>query len=165
MKNFLEDLNNLVGLKTYIAFWIIAIACGCIAIVTLKNHEEAIVHRAEVLRELQKEQTNFPAKYVGEFKFTHYCSCKICTNKAKPGNTKTGHRPRQGRTIAVDPKIIPLHSVVYIEGQGYFVAEDIGGAIKGKKIDIYVDNHNEALKLGTLGGKKLRVWIMEELNE
>lgn len=51
--------------------------------------------------------------------------------------------PQAGRTIAVDPDIIPLGSTVKIEGQEY-VAEDTGGAIKGNRIDIFVSSHDEA---------------------
>lgn len=50
-------------------------------------------------------------------------------------------------TIAVDPKIIPLGSEVKIDGVVY-VAEDTGGAIKGKRIDVFVDNHEEAMERG-----------------
>ena len=50
-------------------------------------------------------------------------------------------------TIAVDTDIIPLGSTVYIDGVAY-VAEDTGGAIKGNRIDIYVEDHALALNKG-----------------
>lgn len=99
----------------------------------------------------------FPSKYIGEFTFTHY---------AKTGNrTATSTIPRINKTIAVDPKVIPLHSIVYIQNLGYFVAEDTGLAIKGNKIDIYVEDHNLAKQLGTLQGRKLKVWVMTQEGE
>lgn len=52
-----------------------------------------------------------------------------------------------GRTIAVDPRVIPLGSKVRMNGREY-VAEDTGGAIKGKRIDLFVDSHSEAMKFG-----------------
>lgn len=55
--------------------------------------------------------------------------------------------PRAWHTIAVDPAIIPMGSTVIINGHE-FIAEDVGGAIKGNRIDIYFDNHEEALKFG-----------------
>lgn len=62
--------------------------------------------------------------------------------------TCTGVTPVEGRTIAVDPNLIPLGSKVYIECptypsiNGYYRAEDTGGAIKGNIIDVYFDDLN-----------------------
>ena len=62
--------------------------------------------------------------------------------------TATGTTLTEGRTIAVDPSVIPLGSRVFIEGYGVFIAEDTGGAIKGNKIDIAVSTHERANELG-----------------
>jgi 3D (Asp-Asp-Asp) domain-containing protein len=64
------------------------------------------------------------------------------------GITSTGTEATQGRTIAVDPKKIPYGTEVEIEGVGVRVAEDCGGAIKGNRIDLYFDSHQEALNFG-----------------
>ena len=88
------------------------------------------------------------AKHLGSFKITHYCSCYYCCGKWAGGNTASGTRPTAGRTIAVDPGVIPLGSKVIINGHTY-IAEDTGKAIKGKKIDIYVNSHSTALAYGT----------------
>lgn len=104
---------------------------------------------------------NVPGRYLGKFSISHYCSCPICTGTAKGSRTATGHIPREGRTVAVDKHIIPLHSVIYVEGLGTFVAEDVGGAVKGNHLDIYIDDHQRALNLGTLKGAKPKVYILE----
>lgn len=80
--------------------------------------------------------------YVGNFKCTTYCPCSIC-NEGYTG-TATGAKLTPWYTIAVDPNYIPLGSTVYIEGLGTFKAQDVGGAIKGHKIDICVDSHSTA---------------------
>ena len=46
-------------------------------------------------------------------------------------------------TIAVDPSIIPLGSKVYIPGYGMAIAADTGGAIKGNKIDLFLNSEND----------------------
>lgn len=86
---------------------------------------------------------------LGEFVVTHYCIENyphIC-NDGDATHTATGTRPTPGRTIAVDPDVIPYGSEVVINGHTY-VSEDTGGAINQNRIDIVVDTHEEALKKG-----------------
>lgn len=84
---------------------------------------------------------------LGEFKLTAYCPCSKCCGKWANGITSTGVTAKAGRTIAVDPKVIPYGTEVIINGHTY-IAEDCGGAIKGNRIDVYFDSHSEALKFG-----------------
>ena len=63
--------------------------------------------------------------------------------------TYIGTKCREGYTIAVDPKVIPLGTRVYIpQFNKVFVAEDTGSAIKGRKIDIFMNSYNAAIKWG-----------------
>lgn len=68
------------------------------------------------------------------------------------GITASGTKVKEGRTIAVDPKVIPIGWWVYIEGVGFRRAEDKGSAIKGKKIDVYYDSRKHAEKFGKKSG-------------
>ena len=98
--------------------------------------------------------------YLGEFKYTHYCTEKykhVCGEGA--GLTYTGTKVTPGRTIAVDPKVIPLGSKVYVEGYGWRVAEDIGGGVDGNHIDVAVETHEQALAAELTGGD---VWLLVE---
>ncbi|WP_442597133.1 3D domain-containing protein [Neobacillus sp. D3-1R] len=82
-------------------------------------------------------------------------SCKGCS-----GITKTGINIKANphkKVIAVDPKVIPLGSKVYVEGYGPAIAGDIGGAIKGKRIDIFIPSKKAAIRFGV---KKLNVTIL-----
>ena len=76
--------------------------------------------------------------------------------------TATGTYPRRDpsgiSTIAVDPSVIPLGSLVYIDGYGYARAEDTGGAIRGNIIDVFVGSHGEAISWGR---KTVTVSIVE----
>lgn len=83
---------------------------------------------------------------LGEFRITAYCPCTKCCGKSD-GITSTGVVAQSNRTIAVDPNTIPYGSRVIINGNEY-VAEDCGGAIKGNKIDMFFDTHQEALQWG-----------------
>ena len=63
--------------------------------------------------------------------------------------TSTGKKPRPYHTLAVDPKVIPYGTRVYIpEFNKVFIAEDCGGAIKGNRIDIYMNNEYECRQWG-----------------
>ena len=86
----------------------------------------------------------------GHYTITYYCNEKYphTCNAGPPYKTATGTEPTPGRTIAVDPHDIALGAHVVIDGHEY-VAEDTGGAVDGKHIDILVDTHEEALQLGT----------------
>lgn len=84
---------------------------------------------------------------LGEFKITAYCPCTKCCGQWTNGITSTGVTAQANRTIAVDPKVIPYGSKVLIDGKEY-VAEDCGGAIKGNRIDVFFDTHQEALQWG-----------------
>ena len=90
------------------------------------------------------------------FTFTAYGSdCTGCS-----GRTASGTVPEKGRTIAVDPDVIPLGSEVMIDGHIY-VAEDTGGAIKGNKIDMVVGTGTESI---SDGGQEHEVVVRKEPN-
>ena len=84
-------------------------------------------------------------QYLGIYKISFYDSCKQCCNKTD-GITYSGKKASIG-TIAVDRKKIKLGSVIRIDNKLYR-AEDIGGAIKGNRIDIWCKTHQEALNRG-----------------
>lgn len=86
--------------------------------------------------------------YLGNFKITHYCACTKCCGPNAQGITASGKRVEANKTIAVDPSVIKLGSKVYIDGYGYMEAQDTGSAIKGNIIDVYVEDHQEALMMG-----------------
>lgn len=78
-----------------------------------------------------------------------------CGPNAK-GITRTGHRATYG-VVAVDPRVIPLGTRLYVEGYGFARALDTGSAIKGKKIDLCFDTYREALMYGK---RKIKVYIL-----
>jgi 3D (Asp-Asp-Asp) domain-containing protein len=77
---------------------------------------------------------------------TYIATAYILSDGNGDGVTATGTVPSRGRTIAVDPQHIPYGTKVYIDGQGPFIAEDTGGAIRGKRLDIYLGNGKQAYR-------------------
>lgn len=100
---------------------------------------------------------------LGEFTLTAYTAGPESTGKS-PGHpaygiTSSGAKVREGVTVAVDPKVIPTGSRIYIEGIGYRVAQDTGSAIKGKRIDVFINDLDEALRFGVK--RNVRVELVE----
>jgi len=102
-----------------------------------------------------------------DMKATSYTASFADTGKS-PGDpgfgiTATGAKVRKG-IIAVDPRVIPLGTRVYVElpgsatDYGYAVAADIGGAIKGNKIDVYLDTSSA---VNAWGVKAVKVYILK----
>lgn len=101
-------------------------------------------------------------------KVTGYCNCGKCCGwerewiwfgtpvyssgrlKGKPkavGRTSTGTWAKRG-TIAADPKVFPMGTVLEVPGYGRGTVEDTGGAIKGRHVDLWFPSHSEAKKWG-----------------
>ncbi len=79
------------------------------------------------------------------------------------GITASGTHAKYG-TVAVDPRVIPLGTRMYIESAdgsfvyGYCVAEDTGGAIKGNKVDLFFDSYSECMQFGR---RSVNVYILD----
>lgn len=110
-------------------------------------------------------------KDVIKLKATAYTSSLADTGKTPDhpefGITYTGMRAREG-VIAVDPKVIPLGTKVYVEvpgsapDYGFAIAADIGSAIKGNLIDLYFDSSK---KVSEWGRRNVVVYILNEQND
>lgn len=89
--------------------------------------------------------------------------CITCSATAYSGHglTSSGRKtlrdPSGVSTVAVDPTVIPIGSKVYIDGYGYAIAADTGGAIKGNKIDLYFNSEEEC---SSWGRKQVQVKII-----
>lgn len=102
-------------------------------------------------KNLTASRDSRPENYKQEFNM-------VATAYTHTGNlTATDTEPRYG-VVAVDPKLIPLNSRLYIEGYGYARAEDTGGSIKGNRIDLFFETKKEAMRFGR---RNVKVYIVE----
>ena len=110
--------------------------------IEIEEKEEIVVEPQEI----EKEEIQQPTLIsLGVYKITAYCGCEKCCGNTH-GITASGTHVTAGRTIAA-PSDIPFGTQLVINGHTYTV-EDRGGAIKGKRIDIYFESHDEALNFG-----------------
>ena len=143
-------------------FVTLVIICLIILIIYAANlFTLAIIYRLELIeqdmdfilrhQEIQLDRSGrlldiFGDAAVDEFTVTAYT--KECGWPWDDGITATGTVATVGRTVAVDPQVIPLGSRVLIPGRGMYHAEDVGGKIKGNRLDIYMDERKDALLFG-----------------
>ncbi|HEX6922783.1 MAG TPA: peptidoglycan-binding protein [Bacillales bacterium] len=119
---------------------------------TSPKEAEKSEETANVGRSADKESVR--TFYVESTAYTAYCpGCS--------GITATGinliENPK-AKVIAVDPDVIPLGSTVWVEGYGYAIAGDTGGAINGMRIDVFIPNHAKAMHWGR---RKVKVKVFE----
>lgn len=157
IKHFIAWKISSLILLLFLGYFGVQKICNSINNVNAK--QEKLSRQVSELHVVDGRYSSIPYKrYVGKFTATFYCDCPICVGKKTVIRTATGSIPHSKRTIAVDTNIIPMHSIVYIKGLGFYVAEDTGGHIKGKHVDIFVDNHRQAQKLGK---KTVEIYILQ----
>jgi 3D (Asp-Asp-Asp) domain-containing protein len=70
-----------------------------------------------------------------------------CVELGGCGRTAMGLWPYEG-VVAVDPRVIPLGSTVWLEGLGLFLAADTGSAVRGNHVDVFVNDYGRARNWG-----------------
>lgn len=112
----------------------------------IQDREEQI-EVLEIILE-HKEEPVAKETYAGEFTVTYYCGCTECCGKTD-GITASGTLAQEGITVAADWTMLPPGTKIFIEGIGFRTVEDKGGAIKGNRLDVFMDSHDAALEAGT----------------
>ena len=107
-------------------------------------------------------QINFYDSYKQSATFivTHYCGCSKCCGTYSSGSESeawgaAGTHLEPFVSVAVDPSVIPLGTVLYDAEGRLYRAEDTGSAIEGNRIDLFVGDHEEALKMGV---SEIKLW-------
>jgi len=105
---------------------------------------------------MPSDRGSFTRKRVLDMSATAYDPSPRCNGRGSHGRTRTGARATFG-VVAVDPRVIPLGSIVFVEGYGLALACDTGSAIKGNRIDLCYDS---GLVADNFGRKKVRVHVL-----
>ncbi|MCD1260964.1 3D domain-containing protein [Paenibacillus athensensis] len=126
----------------------------------------------------QQQATNY--KFIPRLSddLSKYKAVEVIATGYSPGKESTGKNPGDPEygitysgikvkrddkalsTIAADPDVFPLGTVLFIPGYGYGVVADIGSAIKGRKIDLYFDTKDQVYK--EWGKKTVKVFVVKK---
>lgn len=132
--------------------------------------EEDKISRGKNLREFYSIDVKLTAYSLS------YDSCKKSKTHPEYGITFSGTRAEVARTVAVDPKVIPLGSILYIEfpdkysfRNGTYTAEDVGSGVKGNHIDVFFGEDEDGEHVienlvDTFGVQQGKVYILERGN-
>lgn len=115
--------------------------------------------KPEILR-VGTRESNDPSRGTIRFKKLLVMEATAYTpfDDGQSGITASGIPAKRG-IVAVDPRVVPLGTRVFIPGYGLALAADTGGAIKGHKIDLCIEDYNEAIRFGR---RKVEVYILSE---
>jgi uncharacterized protein YabE (DUF348 family) len=123
---------------------------------TVRESQDRVV--AVGTREIRQQVSRGTESVAKEFYVTATAYTAYCSGCS--GRTATGVNLRanpKAKVIAVDPRIIPLGSKVYVEGYGYAIASDTGSGIKGYEIDVFFPDKSSAYRWGK---KKVKVRVL-----
>jgi 3D (Asp-Asp-Asp) domain-containing protein len=133
---------------------------------------------AAAVKQVQDSKRNYQFIPNLDGDLTKYSAVEVVATGYSAGIESTGKHPghpeygitfsglkvvRDGNalsTIAADPKVFPLGTVLFIPGYGYGVVADTGSAIKGKKIDLFFNTKNQVYE--QWGKKTVKVFVVKE---
>ena len=157
--------------KKEIRITIIVVVLTLFFLVSQDTQESAPEHSflyeqlLEELDSLQQELATFKER---EIKLLRYIRHELYTATAylpvdpregrHSGLTATGAFAKPYFSAAVDPTVIPLNAWIWIDGLGWWKAQDTGNAIRGKKIDLCLSEREEALEFGV---RKMRIKVLK----
>lgn len=137
----------------------LAVAGAFLAVYSLASADDLEMHKrmeevskpiavaeAEEVEISEKETPTEEWESLGTYTITAYCPCEICCGLWADGITASGETATEGVTIAASSEL-EFGTVVRIDGHEYTV-QDRGGAITGNRMDLYFENHDDALTWG-----------------
>ena len=147
-----------INYKRLLTTWIISliITSAITASITVLILKDKVADATEAVFYTHVEEQVM--ELLGEYTITAYCPCEICCGiwaKNRPTSedgkllvyTASGDIAVEGVTIAADTNILPFGTEVIIDGNKYIV-QDRGRVIKNNRIDVYFENHQDALEFG-----------------
>jgi 3D (Asp-Asp-Asp) domain-containing protein len=95
---------------------------------------------------------------LGTYRITGYCPCVLCCGKSDGITADGTYAPAAKERIIAAPKGIPFGTRMWIDGVGESVVHDRGGAIQGKRAELFFQTHKEALQWGSQE-REVFIWV------
>ena len=95
-------------------------------------------------------------KPMGEYRVTGYSACVACCGKSDGITADGTYAPGFSGRLASAPKEIPFGTKLWVEGVGVVEVHDRGGAIKGRRLELFFQKYSEARQWGV---QKRQVWM------
>jgi len=106
-----------------------------------------------------QERESILLKHVNNQEYTITAYLPVDSQEGRySGVTAIGTIAKPNITVEVEPKVVPFNAWVWIDGLGWWKAEDTGNMVKGKKIDLCVSTREEADEFGI---RKMRIKILK----
>ena len=121
-----------------------------------KNMLEVDINTLELDKQSLEKELEKRGRLLGTFEATAYTD-DVESQGKWVGQTASGMKPQVG-VIAVDHKVIPLGTKLYVEGYGNAIAGDVGSAIKGNRVDLFMETRENCMEFGR---KNVKVWIVK----
>lgn len=139
-------------MKKYLMGLAVGLLVGCCLLPGWQLGRDAKDAKAAHFPQMEEVMPQTRQQYAAQtqeqtFTVTAYCPCEKCCGAYANGYTATGEKATQGVTIAADPDVLPMGTKIELDGHTYTV-QDAGGAIAGNRLDLYFDNHEDALRWG-----------------
>ena len=139
-------------MKKYLMGLAVGLLAGCCLLLGWQLGRDAKDAKAADLPQMEEVMPQIRQQDAAQtqeqaFTVTAYCPCEKCCGAYANGYTATGEKATQGVMIAADPDVLPMGTEIELDGHTYTV-QDTGGAIKGNRLDLYFDNHEDALRWG-----------------
>ncbi len=137
----LEQVKRDGAMKTILAI-LVAAAFGLGAICIMQLWGDLDIANAKIASLVEYGANS------AEYEVTAYCPCEKCCGRYADGMTADGWRISKGDKFCAADKSIKYGTMINIPGYGTVPVKDRGGAIKGKRLDVYFDTHQAALNWG-----------------
>ncbi len=100
-----------------------------------------------------------PGQPMGEYRVTAYSACVACCGKSDGITADGTYAPGFKGVLVSAPKDIPFGTRLWVEGVGLVEVHDRGGAIKGRRLELFFQKYNDAVQWGV---QKRQVWVWKE---